>query len=425
MSKHSSRHGQRDEHGHRGWHGPGTGRLVRSRDQRMVGGVASGIAEWRGFNPMVVRMVFVVATVAGGSGVLLYVVGWLLLPSAGSETSLAQQALQSPREPAHVATIAFIVIGSMVVMRSLGLWFSGATFPVGLAGIGLAVVWRQGDEYERAPLVRMAAILPWARIPAGSRRRRLVFVRIAVGAVLVAAGVAAFLAESGALPAVRDGLLGTIGIVGGLALIFGPWWWRLAQELTEERRERVRSQERAEVAAHLHDSVLQTLALIQRAADDPRAVTTLARRQERELRAWLFEDPPDAEATTISAAIRQAAEQVEERHGVAIDAVTVGDGPLDDAGTVLVAACQEAMVNAAKWSGQATVSVFAEVEPTVVSVFVRDRGTGFDLSLVAADRKGISQSIVGRMERHGGKAVVRTDLGAGTEVELRLPRAVP
>lgn len=398
---------------------------MRSRDQRMMGGVASGIAEWRGFNPTVVRLVFVVATVAGGSGVLLYMIGWLLLPSDGDDTCLAQQSLQSPREPAHIAAIAFVVVGSMVVIRSLGLWFSGAIFPIGLAGIGLAVVWRQGDEYERAPLARLAAILPWARIPAGSRKRRLVFARIAVGAGLVGAGVAAFLAESGALPAVRDGLMGTVGIVGGLALIFGPWWWRLAQELTEERRERVRSQERAEVAAHLHDSVLQTLALIQRAAEDPRAVTTLARRQERELRAWLFEGPPDCDTTTVSAAIRQAAEQVEERHGVAIDAVTVGDAPLDDAGTALVAACREAMVNAAKWSGQATVSVFAEVEPTVVSVFVRDRGTGFDLSLVAADRKGISQSIVGRMERHGGKAVVRTAPDAGTEVELKLPRAVP
>jgi signal transduction histidine kinase len=220
---------------------------------------------------------------------------------------------------------------------------------------------------------------------------------------------------------VRQGLLATAAIVGGLALITGPFWVRMGRDLASERRQRIRSEERAEVAAHLHDSVLQTLALIQRNADDPRAVVTMARRQERELRGWLFEnDQAQAGADTLAVALARAGEEVEGLHGVTIDVVAVGDLPLDDRVQALVAAAREAMVNAAKWSGDDTVSVYAEVRDGEASVFVRDWGAGFDLEGVAPDRHGVRESIVDRMARHGGKAAVRSTPGEGTEVELRL-----
>ena len=177
------------------------------------------------------------------------------------------------------------------------------------------------------------------------------------------------------------------------------------------------------MATHLHDSVLQTLALIQLRAEDPRAVAGLARRQERELRSWLFGGRVHAEGDSFNAAIERISEEVEELHLVAVDTVVVGDCDVDERVSALVAAGREAMTNAAKWSGAGAVSVFAEVEPDRVSLFVRDRGAGFVPDAVAPDRRGIAESIKGRMARHGGTAVVRTSLGQGTEVELSVPRA--
>jgi len=215
-------------------------------------------------------------------------------------------------------------------------------------------------------------------------------------------------------------VLATAAIVGGLALITGPWWLRMGRDLASERRQRIRSEERAEVAAHLHDSVLQTLALIQRNADDPRAVVTMARRQERELRGWLYDGEATDGADTLAGALAQVGEEVETQHGVSIDVVAVGDLPLDDRRRALVAAAREAMVNAAKWSGEAAVSVYAEVGAGEASVFVRDWGAGFDPAAVAPDRHGVRESIVERMARHGGHAAVRSTVGEGTEVELRM-----
>jgi len=238
---------------------------------------------------------------------------------------------------------------------------------------------------------------------------------------LVVAGIVAFLAASNAFSAVRQAVVATTVIVAGLALISGPWWLRLGRDLSQERRERIRSEERAEVAAHLHDSVLQTLALIQRNAADPRAVVTMARRQERELRGWLWETgrkPPGGD--TLAAEITRVAEEIEDSHGVTIEVVTVGDRPLDDRLRAMVAAGREAMVNAATWSGVTTVSVYTEVKEAEATVFVRDWGAGFDPAAVAADRHGVRESISGRMTRHGGTAVVRSTVGEGTEIQLRM-----
>jgi signal transduction histidine kinase len=210
--------------------------------------------------------------------------------------------------------------------------------------------------------------------------------------------------------------------VAAIGVILTPWWLRLVRGLTEEREERVRSQERAELAAHLHDSVLQTLALMQKRADDPRAVAALARRQERELRSWLNGGRRGEPAASLAAALQTAVAEVEDDHGVPVDVVAVGDCPLDEPGAALVAAVREAVLNAVKFAGGAPVSVYAEVAPERVEVFVRDRGPGFDLAAVPGDRRGLRESVLGRMERHGGRAEVHTRPGTGTEVELVLPR---
>jgi signal transduction histidine kinase len=388
-------------------------RFTRSRTDRVLAGVCGGVARALGVDPLVLRVAVVALTVAGGTGALLYVLAWLFLPEEGSDRSLAVAAVRDPgRDLAEVLAIGSIALGAILLVRATGVWFSDAfVWPLLLAGVGLAVIWRQAGADERSSLLAVVDL----------RLRRAALARVAVGVVLVVLGVGAFLAASDAFSAVRQGVLATAGIVGGLALITGPFWLRMGRDLTSERRRRIRSEERAEVAAHLHDSVLQTLALIQRNAEDPRAVVTMARRQERELRGWLFEneqDQPDAQ--TLAAALARAGEEVEGLHGVTIDVVAVGDLPLDDRVRALVAAAREAMVNAAKWSGDASVSVYAEVREGDVSVFVRDWGAGFDLGAVAADRHGVRESIVDRMARHGGKAVIKTAPGEGTEVELRL-----
>jgi signal transduction histidine kinase len=281
--------------------------------------------------------------------------------------------------------------------------------------MGLALIWRQADAEERASLTGLASHFDL-------RTRRMSLLRMVAGVFLVISGVGVFLATQGAFEAVRQGLLATVGIVTGLVLVFGPWWWRLGKDLADERRSRIRADERAEVGAHLHDSVLQTLALIQRNAGDPKSVVSLARRQERELRSWLHGEPMRPLSDSLSAAIEQLSSEVEELHGVAVDEVTVGDCPLDERLQALVGATREALVNAARWSGASTLAVYAEAEDDLVSVFVRDRGKGFDPAAVGEGHHGISDSIVGRMARHGGTATITSVSGEGTEVELVMRR---
>ncbi len=401
-------------------------RLSRSRTNRLVGGVCAGVARATGIDVLVVRVAVVALTVAGGTGALLYVAAWLMLPEEGTDRSLAQAAATDRgKDLGEVLAIGSIVLGVILLVRATGIWFSDAfVWPLLLAGVGLAVIWRQAGDEDRSSLLRVVDRFPRGgagQSPLDLRSRRAGLARIGLGVVLVVSGVGAFLAASDAFSAVRQGVLASAGIVAGLALITGPFWVRMGRDLAVERRKRIRSEERAEVAAHLHDSVLQTLALIQRNADDPRAVVTMARRQERELRGWLFENDQDLPgADTLAAALARAGEEVEGLHGISIDVVAVGDLPLDDRTRALVAAAREAMVNAAKWSGDQTISVYAEVRDGEASVFVRDWGAGFDLASVAPDRHGVRESIVDRMARHGGEAVVRTTLGEGTEVELRI-----
>jgi signal transduction histidine kinase/phage shock protein PspC (stress-responsive transcriptional regulator) len=394
--------------------------LARRSQQKMIAGVASGLGDHFHVEPTLVRLAFVVLTLAGGAGVVLYAGGWLFLPT---QSEPGHPRDRSRNDVVQVVALGVITLGVLLLARSLGLGFGNALlWPVVLAAIGTAlIVGRSGKPIDEliGELVRRERGLP-ARTDAAETSSVL---RVVLGGALVVAGVGAFLATQGAFRAVGQGLLAVAVILGGLGLIFGPWLWRLWNALVAERTERIRSDERAEMAAHLHDSVLQTLALIQRQADDPRAVVGLARGQERELRAWLFGRARERADLDLADALEAVAAEVEARQGVHIETVQVGGScALDEGLRALVAASQEAMLNAARHSGAGTVAVYEEVEADQVTVFVRDRGRGFDPTAVPTHRGGIAESITGRMQRNGGHVVIRSRPGHGTEVELSMAR---
>jgi signal transduction histidine kinase/phage shock protein PspC (stress-responsive transcriptional regulator) len=392
----------------------------------VVAGVADGLGRYLGVDPLIVRIGFVLATLAGGIGVPVYIVAWLIMPSAdnaeprsapGRHVRGVRSALQGHGIETALA-IGMVVLGGLLLIRELGVWFVDAlVWPLTLAGFGAAVVWARIGETDRARLSRIAGLQTnGERTPS-----RWDFGRLVLGGFLAVAGVVVFvpLNQNGGNAAIA---LAMFVAVAGLLLLVGPWVGRLLAELKSERRERIRSEERADMAAHLHDSVLQTLALIQRNSDRPRELVSLARRQERELRAWLYGDPSRRQQpSTLASAVELMAEEVEARHDVEVDVVNVGDFPLDERVAALVAAAREAVVNAAKHSGAQTVSVYVEVEPAKILVFVRDRGNGFDPSAVPPDRRGISESIRHRVVRRGGHVSITSEPGWGTEVQLELP----
>ena len=324
------------------------------------------------------------------------------------------------------------LLGSLLLtLREIGLWAGDpVVFPLVLAAGGVALVWRQLTEplevAELPQTPRPAATRAVTEEPSLQEQRteRLVTVyRGGFGIALILGAGLLVLQTTGALSGARDLLLSTVVVVIALVLILAPFLYRFGATLTAERAARIRSQERAEVAAHLHDSVLQTLALVQQQSADPRAVATLARRQERELRSWLEGD--EARDGSFVAGLRAAAADVEQQYAVPVDVVAVGDAPLDARLRATIAAAREAMVNAAKFGAGPdgpAVAVYAELGLEALEVYVRDRGPGFDADAVPGDRRGIRESIVGRMERHGGRAAVHAAPGAGVEVELRLER---
>jgi signal transduction histidine kinase len=404
-------------------------RLRREREGRLLGGVCTGLARHLGVDPLLVRVVFVAAAAAGGFGVGVYALLWLLLPEGSNPAPVRR--LPTGRAGLEVGLGAgLLLLSALLALRQTGLWLSDAVvWPLVLVVAGGALLWRQSlggatdeAEAEAPPPSPSAAEEPRAAAAQAARHRLEVLSRSGVGVALVVAAGLAFLQSTGALSAARDVLLAAVAVAVVLTVIFAPWIVRLVRSLASERASRVRSQERAEMAAHLHDSVLQTLALVQRRADDPAEVATLARRQERELRAWLAGRAPGAVSTRLAAALEAAADDVEQAHRVPVEVVAVGDAELDGAGEALVAAAREAMVNAAKFGSGSAVSVFAEVRDDELQVFVRDRGAGFDPAAVPADRRGVRESIVGRMQRHGGRAAIHPS-PAGTEVELALPRS--
>jgi signal transduction histidine kinase/phage shock protein PspC (stress-responsive transcriptional regulator) len=410
-----------------------TPRCYRRADGKVLGGVAAGLADHLGLQVLHVRLGLVALTAVGGFGLLLYAALWVVLPQEPAADEAAQPAgvaaatrrdLRRERTPGkrrqdtgQLVAIGVLAIGIIAIYPHLGGVSAQVFWPLILGGVGLALLWRQADESQRA---RWTASAPprWKWMwPLVSTRGWVMVLRTVVGLALVIAALSWGLASVGGMNEVNAALLAVLGAGIGVGLIVGPWVWRLAGDLSEERRVRIRSQERADMAAHLHDSVLQTLALIQKQAHDQRAVVRLARAQERDLRQWLYGEQEDADAT-LRSELRRAGAEVEDHHEIPVEVVMVGDAPMNPTLTALVRAAREAMVNAAKHSDAPRIDVYAEVDPARVEVFVRDRGVGFDPDHVGEDRLGVRRSIYERMERHGGKADIRSTPGEGTEVHL-------
>ncbi len=373
--------------------------LQRAASDRVLLGVCGGLARGFDVDVVLVRLVFAALVLVGGIGLIAYGALVLFLPR---EPGPARPWAERRREALGLllllasATIGLAAHGLLVPLRIL--------VPAALLAGGVALVWRQvfaGPESERPELRELA--------------------RLAGGLILLAGGALLFLGVSGDLAAVSSALVAAAVVAAGVGLLVGPRLVRARAEAEAERTERIRTEERAHVAARLHDSVLQTLALIQR-VDDPRRAQSLARRQERELRAWLYGGEQPGEPATLASALRAAADDVEEHYGVAVELVQPSDGPLDEDLAALAAAAREAMTNAGRHAGVEELSVLARVGDDEASVFVRDRGAGFDAAAVADDRRGVRESIVGRMARHGGRATITSVPGEGTEVELVLPR---
>jgi signal transduction histidine kinase/phage shock protein PspC (stress-responsive transcriptional regulator) len=406
-------------------------RLYRSADGRMLGGVARGLAGHLGLPVIWVRLVFLGLFMADGLGAPLYAVFWIFVPlGVGGRTteprsvfetmSDGRRRLRKPDKGQIFAVIALFTGAAIFVVNiNVGSSANRYVWPTLLTAAGVVLVWRQTDNARRAR---------WAAMSTDSRRRRVLQLgRALAGVALVAMGLTVFMVVRGSAAQLGNVLTAAIAVIVGVALLAGPWLVRMTQDLSEERTMRIRAQERAEVAAHVHDSVLHTLTLIQRNADDGGEVRRLARAQERELRNWLYKPEGTGkgeEPDTLAEAVKRSAAEVEDKHGVPLEVVVVGDCPLDEKVSAQMQAAREAMVNAAKYGGEGgAVQVYAEVEGRTVFVSVRDRGPGFDPDSVPQDRMGVRESIIGRMQRNGGTARLRSVPGGGTEVELEMERA--
>lgn len=417
---------------------PAYGRPVEGR---VFAGVCAGLAEHLGWPVRVVRIAMVLSCFPTGAGLVAYVFLWALSPqtvagtATGRRTGGSSRAAVAPLDPAAAPMASrsiaegeradasdrestrLLIGGGVLLLVGIVVAAQKAGFnaqldllaPLLIVAIGAIIAWSQLDDSQRGR---------WLGSDNGARRFSIA--RLAFGAVLAVVGLIVLATRGQSLTAIWDIGAAALAVLAGAVLIAAPWGLRLWSDLRHEQAERARATERADIAAHLHDSVLQTLALIQRKAEDPAAVTLLARAQERELRAWLYAGPAGSDAT-LAAAVAQAAHEVEDLHGIPVDVVCTGDRPLDDGALALVRALREAVLNAVR-HGAPPVSVYLEAGPEGVEAFVRDHGRGFELEEVPDDRLGVRQSIVGRMTRHGGQARLRR-LDQGTEVQLTLPAA--
>ncbi|WP_199550623.1 ATP-binding protein [Streptomyces sp. N35] len=410
-------------------------KLYRSGEGRWLGGVARGLAGHLGLPVFWVRLIFVGLFTANGLGALLYAAFWFFVPlGVGGVTASERQhtvttevgpdgrrklVVRKIDKGQFIAFIAMLVIAMIFVGTvDMGGPARAYLWPTLLVAAGVALVWRQADNARRAR---------WMAV--GRKRRTLNIARTLAGVVLVGTGVTAIFVLQNSARELGSVLQAALAVFVGIALLAGPYLVRMTQDLSQERLMRIRAQERAEVAAHVHDSVLHTLTLIQRNAENSSEVRRLARAQERDLRNWLYKPEGTGrieEPETFAEAVKMAAAEVEDKHGVPLEVVVVGDCPLDEKLTAQMQAAREAMVNAAKYGGEGgAVQVYAEVEGRTVFVSVRDRGPGFDLDSVPQDRMGVRESIIGRMQRHGGTARLRAVPDGGTEVELEMERADP
>ncbi len=394
-------------------------RVHRDRDRRIVAGVAGGIAGHLAIPVVAVRVAFVVLLPFNGLGVMLYAAFWAVLPQEEPTAEAPRR-----RDPGELLPFAAIGLGVLLVQ---GLVFgvpnlaATAGWLVALIAVGAGIIWHQSDPARR--LDSALGAVPWLGGALTGSDRRTFLLRFVGGGVLVSVGVIGVVAvytPSGNLATVLNGMLFALVGLAGVSVVAGPVLWRTFSQLRTEREGRIREQERAEIAAMVHDQVLHTLALIQRNAADVKTVQRLARGQERTLRNWLYR-PTASPTERFAAALEQVAAEVEDTYAITVETVVVGDADTDEKVAALVAAAREALVNAARHAGVTTVSLYAEVEAEQLSVFVRDRGAGFDPETIDGHRHGVRGSIVGRMQRHGGRAVLRSAPGEGTEVRLTLP----
>ncbi|WFE42791.1 ATP-binding protein [Micromonospora sp. WMMD998] len=394
-------------------------RLYRATGHRLGAGVASGIADHLGIPVLRVRVAFMVLLGLSGLGLLLYAAFWAVVPPRPGDTA-------APPRRDLAELLPFVAIGLGVLLLQVVAFDSvgaagTAGWLVAIIAVGAGVIWHQSGPERRRQWGDSA--VPWLGAVVEESDRRAFVLRFIGGGVLVAVGiigVAAVYSPAQNFDAVLNGVIFALVGLAGVGVVTGPVLWRTWNQLRSEREGRIREQERAELAAMVHDQVLHTLALIQRNAADVKTVQRLARGQERSLRNWLYK-PTASPTERFAAALEQAAAEVEDTFGITVEAVVVGDRETDERVGALVAAAREALVNAARHAGVQTVSLYAEVEPEQVSVFVRDRGKGFDPDTVENHRHGVSGSIIGRMRRHGGRAEIRSEPGEGTEVRLILP----
>jgi signal transduction histidine kinase len=405
---------------------PSSPKMFRRRSGRAIAGVAGGLADHLGVPVVWARTGFALLAALNGAGLLAYGLLWVFIQQQSEEA--AQKP--TPKERQQAFGLIALGVGLAVASGTLTGFISGwVAVPLAIAMIGAAVVWREADESQRRRW-RAGAKDGFAGAFLGGGGWSAA-IRIVAGVALVITGIGVVVLRSGSLDQVQFALIAVIATLIGVAVLTVPFWLRLVRDLSDERKARIRTDERAEIAAHLHDSVLQTLALIQKQSESPREVARLARSQERELRGWLYGPngygkpvgkTEESETTgQLSEALATACGEVEDTFAISVGQVVVGDAELDESLVALVQAAREAIVNAAKHAEVEEVSVYAEVEPTAVTVFVRDRGKGFDPDVVPADRHGLADSIHGRMTRHGGTCKLRTAPGEGTEVQLAMP----
>ena len=375
----------------------------------MLLGVCGGVAQRYGLDAYVVRLAVLLLTLIGGVGVVLYLVAWAI--SNPPDDEAVPTAVEPGAGSVRSLAVAAATGGLLMTARNIGVWPGDAVMlPAVVVACGSALLWYRGRDRhpEGDPLERVL-------------NGRVTPFRSLGGVALALAGVVALAAGGVHLSQLPAALAALAMALAGAAVLVGPYVGRLTTQLRDEERARIRDQERNAMAAHLHDSVLQTLALVQRAAADPRRMVMLARRQERELRSWLYDAKASAVAGSLAARAEGMAAEVELDHGLPVDLVVVGDITVTPSVEALLLAVREATVNAAKHAQAELVSVFIEVEPSTITAFVRDKGIGFSSDEISDDRRGIAMSIRDRIERVGGRAVLESAPGAGTEWELVVP----
>ena len=378
----------------------------------LMGGVCAGIATHLGVNVWLVRAIFVGLLFLNGVGALAYALAIALIPAGNpassqlaAPTRLAAQLnqLQSKDGRDQATTIfsgvVLLALAAILVAWSRGWLESNAYLPLLIIGCGAALAWSQAEEVMHTP------------------RSMGALARLAAGLALAVLGVLIWLSDHTDMSGMLIGAFAALVMLSVVALVLAPLWLGVIRQLSQTQAAQARASERADIAAHLHDSVLQTLTLLRAQADDPQRVAALALSQERELRAWLYGDNHPTNEN-LRSEVESVSREIEQLYGVPVDSVIVGDTPATAKTRVLTSALREALANAVR-HGKPPISLYVEVSGQEVEAYVRDHGAGFELEAINPDRHGVRDSIIGRMQRHGGSATIRAR-EPGTEVCLRL-----